>query len=83
MLTQYMQAALRRAKYEILPDDKTYDGEIPGLRGVWANAKTLEACREELQSVLADWMLFRLSMGDKLPVVDRINLTRKFKKQAA
>lgn len=47
MLTDYVQAAMRRATYEIL-DDGTYYGEIPGFQGVYANAKTLEACREEL-----------------------------------
>src|SRR5262245_1854078 len=41
MLTEYIQAAMRRATYEILPEDKTYYGEIPGFQGVWANADTL------------------------------------------
>ena len=29
MLLEYIQAALRRARYEILPDDGSYYGEIP------------------------------------------------------
>lgn len=44
MLSEFIRAAMRRATYEILPEDKTYYGEIPGLQGVWANADTLEAC---------------------------------------
>jgi len=52
MLTEYLQAAMRRAKYELLPDDGSFYGEIPDFQGVYANARTLESCREELQEVL-------------------------------
>lgn len=48
MLTNYIQAAMHQARYEILKDDVTFYGEIPGFNGVYANADTLEACREEL-----------------------------------
>ena len=74
MLTEYIQAALRRAKYEIFPEDQTYYGEIPGFQGVWANRDTLEACREELREVLEDWLLFRISRHLSLPIVDNIDL---------
>lgn len=57
LLTEYVQAALKKAKYEILKDDGSYYGEIPELRGVWANADTLEECRNELREVLEDWIL--------------------------
>jgi predicted RNase H-like HicB family nuclease len=57
MLTKYIQAALHKAKYKILSDDDTFYGEIPGFQGVWANADTLEACREELAEVLEEWIL--------------------------
>jgi predicted RNase H-like HicB family nuclease len=73
MLTNYIQAAMRRATYELLGDG-TFYGEIPGFQGVWANAATLEACREELQSALEDWMLVRISDRLPLPVVDGIDL---------
>ncbi len=73
MLTPYIRAAMRLAKYEIL-EDHTYYGEIPGFQGVWANAETLEACREELQSALEDWLILGLRMGHELPVVAGINL---------
>ncbi len=74
MLTDYIRAAMHRAQYEILPDDQTFYGEIPGFQGVWANEKTLEACREELQSVLEDWILLGLRLGHILPVIDGIDL---------
>jgi len=77
MLTEYIRAAMRQAKYEILPDDGTYYGEIPGIQGVWANSKTLEECREELASVLEDWILFSVSRNLSVPVVDGIELKIK------
>ena len=55
MLSEYLAKKLHTATYKSLTDG-TYFGEIPGTKGVWANAKTLEACREELQSVLEEWV---------------------------
>ena len=74
MLTDYIQAAMNRAKYEILEDDGTFYGSIPDCQGVWANEETLENCRAELQSVLEDWIL--VSIGDQLPlpVIEGIDL---------
>jgi len=46
---------------EILAEDGSYYGEIPGFDGVYANSATLEACREELREVLEEWILFRVS----------------------
>ena len=73
MLSKYLQAAMRHAKYKIL-EDGTYYGEIPGFRGVLANAETLEDCREQLQEVLEDWILVGVRLGHQLPVVDKISL---------
>lgn len=42
MLTSYIRAAMHQARYEILPDDATFYGEIPGFDGVYANAETGE-----------------------------------------
>lgn len=65
---------MHRAKYEILEDDGSFYGEIPGFQGVYANADTLEACREELESVLEGWILIRVSRHFHTPVVDGIHL---------
>ena len=59
MLSEYIRAAMRDARYEILSDDGTFYGEIPGFQGVWANCDTLEECREELAEVLDEWIRFR------------------------
>jgi predicted RNase H-like HicB family nuclease len=77
MLMKYIQAAMRKAKYEILSDDGTYYGEIVGFGGVYANSDTLEGCREELEEVLEEWILFRISQSLSLPVVEGIELKIK------
>ncbi len=74
MLTDYINAAMRQAKYEILSDDGSFYAEIPGFQGVWANAKTLEECREELKEVLEEWIVLGLRLGHKLPIADSIEL---------
>jgi predicted RNase H-like HicB family nuclease len=70
MISQYLSAALGKARYEILTDDGSYYGDIEGFEGVYANAGTLESCREELREVLEEWILFRVSRNLPLPVVD-------------
>jgi predicted RNase H-like HicB family nuclease len=77
MLSEYVQAALRHAHYEILSDDGTFYGEIPECAGVYANATTLEECRELLAEVLEEWILFRVSQDLALPVIDDIELKIK------
>jgi predicted RNase H-like HicB family nuclease len=66
MLTEYIARKLRLAQYKLLKD-RTYFGEIPGLRGVWANADNLEDCRRELQEVLEDWLLLKVRNREKVP----------------
>ena len=82
MLTRYIEAAMRRARYEILKDDGTYYGEIPGCRGVYANASSLEACRAALAETLEDWLLFRIHRHLPLPKIGGIELTVKKEKAA-
>lgn len=73
ILTDYIAAAMRRARYELL-EDGTYYGEIPGFQGVYANEPTLEACRQSLQEALEGWLLLGLRLGHTLPEVDGISL---------
>lgn len=74
MLREYLSAALHKGRYEILSDDGSFYGEIPGFDGVYANATTLEKCRDELEEVLEEWIFVRLSRGLALPDMDGIEL---------
>jgi predicted RNase H-like HicB family nuclease len=76
MLTEYIHAAMHRAEYEILSDG-TFYGEIPGFQGVYANADTLEGCRDELKEVLEGWIILGLQLGHSLPLVEGIDLVTR------
>lgn len=79
MLSAYMEKKMKEARYKLLKD-KSYFGEIPGLRGVWANARDLERCRQELRDVLEDWILLKVRARERVPgfiiKVDRRELVK-------
>ena len=77
MLMKYIQTAMRHAKYEMLSDDGSFYGEIPICEGVYANATSLEECREQLEDVLGEWILVRVHKNLDLPVIDGMELTIK------
>lgn len=83
MLTKYINAAMSKAHYEILPDGEGYYGKIDKLQGIWANAETLESCREELQEVLEEWVLLGLKQNHHIPPIDGIDLNVDTKKAVA
>lgn len=74
MLTQYIKNAMTHARYEILSDDDSFYGEIPDCRGVYANAKTLEECRNTLEEILEEWILFRIYKNLPIPEIDGLEI---------
>ncbi|MEK7503256.1 MAG: type II toxin-antitoxin system HicB family antitoxin [Patescibacteria group bacterium] len=66
MISDFIEDKLRKARYKILKN-QSYFGEIPTIKGVWANAKNLEDCRAELKEVLEDWILLKVRDGGKIP----------------
>ncbi len=73
MIQRYIAEALRKATYDKL-EDGTFVGEVPGLRGVIANARTLESCREQLAEVIEEWVLVRVCRGLGVPPVRGVRL---------
>jgi predicted RNase H-like HicB family nuclease len=69
MITEYINAALNKAKYELIEDEDPYYGEIPELKGVWAVGQTLEECRRNLAEVLDGWLVVRLKKGLPIPPI--------------
>ena len=69
MIKEYIEAALERAKYEIIDDEEPYYGEVPGLDGVWAAGKTLEDCRRNLSEIIDGWLIVRLKRGLDIPTI--------------
>ena len=73
MLAKYIQTAMHQANYELL-EEGTFYGEIVGFQGVYANAETLETCRDLLQKVLEGWIILGLRLQHDLLVVNQIDL---------
>jgi predicted RNase H-like HicB family nuclease len=69
MITEYIKAALSKAKYELIEDEEPYYGEVPELEGVWATGKTLEECRKNLVEVIDGWIIVRLRKGLPIPPI--------------
>jgi len=80
MLTAYIHTAMQKATYELL-EDNTFYGEIPECQGIWGNASTLEACRNELQDALEGWIILGLRLSHTIPIIDGIDLN--FSKEVA
>jgi len=76
MITSYLKAALRHARYEKI-EDKSYIGTIKGFRGVIANDNSLEDCRDHLEEVLEEWLMLRISRHLPIPEVDGLRLRIK------
>jgi len=73
MIRQYVERALRAARYDKL-DDGTFYGEVPPLRGVLATGKNLEACRDELAEVVEEWVLIRVAKGLRVPRLGKVSV---------
>ena len=69
MIVEYIEAALERARYEIIEDEEPYYGEVSGLDGAWATGKTLEECRHNLAEVIDGWIVVRLRKGLPIPSI--------------
>jgi len=71
---EYINKAMVKAHYEILQEDSSYYGEIPGFEGVYASASDLETCRNELKEVLEEWILLRVSRNLEIPELEGLSL---------
>ena len=74
LLAEYIEVAMRDFVYEILEDDGSYFGTVPGFQGAWANADTVEECRKELAEVLEGWIILGIERGHPIPDLSSVNL---------
>ncbi len=75
MIAEYLEALLSQAQYTTLPNG-TCLGRIPGQADLWAQAPTLETCRQELQVVLEEWALGYLTRQEPLPAINGLQLLK-------
>ncbi len=73
MLTEYIRAAMRAARYELMEDGRFF-AVIPACEGLWADGDTLESARERLQEVLEDWILIKARHGDHFPALAGVDI---------
>ena len=73
MLTAYIHAAMREARYEMMEDGRFFAVVSP-CEGLWADGNTLEGAREQLQDVLEDWILIKARHGDIFPVIAGVDI---------
>ena len=74
MIRRYLREAMSRARFT-RTEDGLYVGEVPGLRGVIATARTKSACRAELEEVIESWILVRVSKGLAVPAIGGARVT--------
>ena len=73
MLTEYIEAAMRKAKWDVLSDN-TFYAEIPDLPGVHATDPHLEACLQKLRAVLEEWIILTIQRRMSFPEIDGVEL---------
>ena len=66
MISQFVEQSIKRAKYKILKDGMYY-AKVPRLRGVWAQGKNQEECRQELREVIEEWLLLKVHSHQMVP----------------
>ena len=76
MLAQYIDMALELARYEIIEDDSSFWGEIPGFQGGWGRHATLTGCQRDLREALSDWLALRLRLRLEIPTLGNLDLNR-------
>jgi predicted RNase H-like HicB family nuclease len=74
VLTEYLDAAMRHAEYEELPEGEGWYRHIVGIQGVYAHGPNREEAVRELRSALGNWLLFGLVNGFPIPALDGIEL---------
>ena len=80
MLLEYINQAMSIAAYDKL-EDGSFFGKIPQCPGVVAFGETLYKCQQELRLSLEGWLIVKIRHGDKLPVINKINLNLKMPEQ--
>lgn len=75
LIDRYVDAAMRRASLEWIPEDPVWYAEVSALPDVWASGKSEDEALAELRSVIRGWVLLKIEEQDRdFPELDAINL---------
>jgi predicted RNase H-like HicB family nuclease len=67
LLDDYIDAALRTAKFEKIDKGTRVYAELPQFRGAWADGTTRDEVAKTLRQVLKGWIELQLDRGQPLP----------------
>ena len=67
LLDQYIDAALRAAKFETIDNGTKVYAEVPQFAGAWADGETRDEAAKTLRQVLRGWIEMELERGRALP----------------
>jgi hypothetical protein len=70
ILSEYVEQAMAQAVYD--KRRMTPSADVSLRKGVVAFGTTLRECEDELRSVLEEWILLGLKLGNRLPMVGNI-----------
>ena len=74
MISDYLNAAMKRAHYEMIEDEEPFYGEIRACQGVWATGANLGGCRQNLLEALEGWLILGLQRGLPIPAIDGVTV---------
>jgi predicted RNase H-like HicB family nuclease len=67
LLEDYIDAALRTARFEKIDSGTKVYAELRDFPGAWADGKTREEATKTLRQVLKGWIELQLERGQPLP----------------
>ena len=70
---RYLEAAMDHAEYEKMEDGGWF-ASIPGLAGLWATGRSIEATRKDLYEALDGWIEVTVKSGNRVPDVAGVSL---------
>jgi predicted RNase H-like HicB family nuclease len=76
-VTEYIDAALKGARFEPIEDTGTVFAEAPGVPGAWAEGRTEAEARRLLGEVIEDWILTRTRLHLEVPALGGTSLSKK------
>jgi predicted RNase H-like HicB family nuclease len=74
LLQKYIQASLRKAKYNFDEETQSYVAVVEELPLCWGQGNTHEEAREELENVIEGWVLLSIQRGESIPPMQSVNL---------
>jgi len=67
---EYVQLALKKAKYTLNEDGRGYTVEVPDLPGCISWGETIEEARDMIKDAIEGWLVTALQFGDPIPTIE-------------